>query len=38
MIMCPGADSFAQALEWTAEVYRHAGKLMAEAEVWRCRG
>jgi enolase len=31
MIMCPGADSFAQALEWTAEVYRHAGKLMAEA-------
>jgi enolase len=31
MIMCPGAKSFAQAMEWTAEVYRTAGKLMAEA-------
>ncbi len=31
MVMCPGADSFAQALEWTAEIYRAAGKLMAEA-------
>jgi enolase len=31
MVMCPGADSFDQALEWTAEVYRAAGKLMAEA-------
>jgi enolase len=30
MIMCPGAESFAQALEWSAEVYRTAGKLMAE--------
>jgi enolase len=29
MIMCPGAGSFAEALEWTAEVYREAGKLMA---------
>ena len=29
MVVCPGADSFAQALEWTAEVYRHAGLLMA---------
>ncbi len=28
MITCPGASSFAQALEWTAEVYRHAGLLM----------
>ena len=28
MVMCPGARSFAQALEWTAEVYRHAGELM----------
>jgi enolase len=28
MVMCPGADSFAQALEWTAEVYRAAGRLM----------
>jgi len=28
MIVCPGARSFAQALEWTAEVYRHAGLLM----------
>jgi enolase len=31
MIMCPAAESFAQALEWTAEVYRAAGGLMAEA-------
>ena len=30
MVVCPGADSFAQALEWTAEVYRHAGLLMAQ--------
>ncbi|MBL8342383.1 MAG: phosphopyruvate hydratase [Rubrivivax sp.] len=30
MVMCPGAASFAQALEWTAEVYRHAGVLMRE--------
>jgi enolase len=28
MIVCPGATSFAQALEWTAEVYRSAGLLM----------
>jgi enolase len=28
MVMCPGAESFAQALEWTAEVYRAAGQLM----------
>lgn len=31
MIMCPAASSFAQALDWTAEVYRAAGELMAEA-------
>ena len=31
MVMCPGANSFSQALDWTAEVYRAAGKLMAEA-------
>ena len=30
MITCPGASCFAQALEWTAEVYRHAGLLMRE--------
>ncbi len=30
MVVCPGATSFAQALEWTAEVYRHAGWLMAQ--------
>jgi enolase len=30
MVMCPGADSFAQALEWTAEVYRAAGTLMQQ--------
>ncbi|MEO5772177.1 MAG: phosphopyruvate hydratase [Burkholderiaceae bacterium] len=28
MVVCPGARSFAQALEWTAEVYRHAGLRM----------
>ncbi len=28
MVMCPRATSFGQALEWTAEVYRHAGLLM----------
>ena len=30
MVVCPGARSFAQALEWTAEVYRQAGLLMRE--------
>jgi enolase len=30
MVVCPGATSFAQALEWTSEVYRHAGLLMAQ--------
>ena len=29
--MCPAAESFAQALDWTAEVYRAAGELMQEA-------
>jgi enolase len=31
LITCPGASSFAQALDWTAEVYRAAGELMREA-------
>jgi enolase len=31
MVVCPGAATFAQALEWTAEVYRAAAALMAEA-------
>jgi enolase len=31
MIVCPGAASFAQALDWTAAVYQAAGDLMAEA-------
>jgi enolase len=31
MVVCPGAGSFAQALDWTAEVYRAAGQLMQEA-------
>ena len=31
MIMCPAAENFAQALDWTAEVYRTAGKMMAES-------
>src|SRR5437763_7420993 len=30
MVVAPGAASFDQALEWTAEVYRAAGALMAE--------
>jgi enolase len=30
MIVCPSAESFAQALDRTAEVYRAAGKLLAE--------
>jgi enolase len=30
MILAPAARSFDQALEWTAEVYRAAGELMAE--------
>jgi enolase len=28
MVVCPAARSFAQALEWTAEVYRAAGAIM----------
>ena len=31
MVMCPAAATFAQALDWTAEVYRAAGQLMQEA-------
>ena len=31
MVACPGAETFAQALDWTAEVYRAAGQLMKEA-------
>ena len=31
MIMCPAARSFAEALEWTAEVYHAAGQLMRKA-------
>jgi enolase len=31
MVVCPGAASFAEALDWTAEVYLAAGQLMAEA-------
>ena len=30
MVVCPGAGSFGQALEWTAEVYRSAGELMQQ--------
>ncbi len=28
MVVCPAAATFAEALEWTAEVYRHAGLAM----------
>lgn len=31
MVVAPGARSFDQALEWTAEVYRAAGAMLAEA-------
>jgi enolase len=31
MVMCPAAQNFAQALDWTAEVYRAAGQLMEAA-------
>ncbi|GJE12095.1 phosphopyruvate hydratase [Methylobacterium longum] len=31
MVMCPGAASFAEALDWTAEIYRAAGGLMRKA-------
>jgi enolase 1/2/3 len=31
LVVCPTATSFAQALDWTAEVYRAAGLLMVEA-------
>lgn len=35
MVVCPGAQRFAEALEWTAEVYRCAGELM-QARGPRC--
>ncbi len=31
LLVCPGAGSFGQALEWTALVYHAAGRLLAEA-------
>jgi enolase len=31
MVVCPGADSFAEALDWTAAVYQAAGEIMADA-------
>jgi enolase len=31
MVVCPAARSFAEALDWTAEVYRAAGSLMQQA-------
>jgi enolase len=31
LVTCPGAASFAQALDWTAEIYRIAGDLMKSA-------
>ncbi|MCB9944522.1 MAG: phosphopyruvate hydratase [Geminicoccaceae bacterium] len=30
MVICPGADSAAQAFFWTAEIYRAAGQIMAD--------
>jgi len=31
MVVCPAARNFAEALDWTAEVYRAAGSLMKQA-------
>jgi enolase len=31
LVVCPAAKTFAEALDWTAEVYRAAGALMKEA-------
>jgi enolase len=31
LVVCPAAANFAQALDWTAEIYRAAGALMKEA-------
>jgi enolase len=31
MVMCPGARSFAEAVDWTAEIYRAAGTLLTDA-------
>lgn len=31
MVVCPSAGSFAEALEWTAEIYYAAGRLMKES-------
>ena len=31
MVVCPGASTFAEALDWTSEIYRAAGALMAAA-------
>jgi enolase len=31
MVMCPAAASFAEALDWTAEIYRAAGMMLKEA-------
>ena len=31
MVMCPAASSFAEALAWTAEIYRAAGALMKKS-------
>lgn len=30
MVICPGARNFAEALDWTGEIYRAAGQLMKE--------
>jgi len=31
LLVCPAAESFTQAIDWTAQVYRAAGELMREA-------
>ncbi len=31
LVVCPGAASFAEALDWTAEIYRIAGEMMTKS-------
>ncbi|MFO1049410.1 MAG: phosphopyruvate hydratase [Geminicoccaceae bacterium] len=35
LVVCPGASTFAEALDWTAEVYRTCGRMLAERGLLR---
>ena len=35
LVVCPGAGTFAEALDWTAEVYRTCGRMLAERGLLR---